>query len=262
MPESGSQRMSQRSPLEFVLLSDVGLCRSHNQDACGADAANGLFVVCDGMGGAAGGEVASQIASVTFLKEAVQQSNEEPPAWRLHHAVAAANHAVYERAVAKPQLRGMGTTLVALEVDASSGTVWTVNVGDSRCYRLRHETLQLLTEDHSYVDEQVRIGALTTQEAQLSPLRNIITRAVGSHENVRPDVVEHASRPDDLYLLCSDGLTCELNDEEIALRLRSHHDDLQGCAQELIRLAKEHGGSDNITVVLIRIAAAATSAAC
>ena len=244
--------MSRRSPVEFALLSDVGRSRTHNEDACAADQANGLFVVCDGMGGAAGGEVASHLASRVFLEEARPQSDAESPAWRLDHAVTTANHAVYEKAVANSQLRGMGTTLVALEVDERNGKVWTANVGDSRCYRLRDQKLQLLTEDHSYVDEQVRLGALTPQEALLSPLRNIITRAVGSHEEVRPDVLAHEARAGDLYLLCSDGLTRELDEEEIAGVLQQLGDNLQACAEALIHTANEYGGSDNITVILIR----------
>lgn len=244
--------MSRRSPIEFVMLTDVGRSRMHNEDACAADEASGLFVVCDGMGGAAGGEVASHLASRVFLDEARPQSSEESPAWRLDHAVIAANHAVYEKAVARPELRGMGTTLVALEIDDQNGKVWTANVGDSRCYRLRGKDFQQLTDDHSYVDEQVRMGVLTPAEALLSPLRNIITRAVGSHEEVRPDVAAHDARTGDLYLLCSDGLTRELDDEEIAHLLQQCGDHLQTCADTLIHMANEYGGSDNITVILVR----------
>lgn len=244
--------MSRRSPVEFALLSDVGRSRSHNEDACAADETNCLFVVCDGMGGAAGGEIASHLASRTFLDEARPQSREESPSWRLDHAVMKANHVVYEQAIAKPLLRGMGTTLVALEIDDRNGKVWTANVGDSRCYRLRDAELLLLTEDHSYVDEQVRLGVLTPQEAQLSPLRNIITRAVGSHVDVKADVVQHDALDGDLYLLCSDGLTRELDDDEIADLLHDCGHDLQMCADALIHTANEYGGSDNITVILVR----------
>ena len=245
--------MSRRSPVEFALLTDVGRSRTHNEDACGADGIDGLFVVCDGMGGAAGGEIASQVASRIFLDAARLQRDEESPAWRLDHAVMRANRAVYEGAMGKPQLRGMGTTLVALEIDDRNGKVWTANVGDSRCYRLRDSNLLLLTEDHSYVDEQVRLGTLTRREAAASPLRNIITRAIGPHEMVHPDVLAHDATAGDLYLLCSDGLTRELDDEEIAALLRSCGDNLQACADALVRTANENGGSDNITVVLVRL---------
>ena len=245
--------MSRRSPVEFALLTDVGRSRTHNEDACAVDEEHGLFVVCDGMGGAAGGEVASHLASRIFLEEARPQSHEESPAWRLDHAVVAANHAVYDEAAGDPHLRGMGTTLVALEIDDLHSKVWTANVGDSRCYRLRDEELHLLTEDHSYVDEQVRMGLLTPDEALLSPLRNIITRAVGSHEEVRPDVLAHDFHEGDIYLLCSDGLTRELDDEEIADLLHGCGQNLQTCADALIHMANEYGGSDNITVILVRV---------
>jgi serine/threonine protein phosphatase PrpC len=245
--------MSRRSPVEFALLSDVGRSRTHNEDFCAADESSGLFVVCDGMGGAAGGEVASKLASRIFLDQARPQDDEESAAWRLDHAVIAANHAVFELATARSKLRGMGTTLVALEVEEGSGKVWTANVGDSRCYRLRDHKLRLLTEDHSYVDEQVRLGLLTHQEALLSPLRNIITRAVGSHEEVRPDMVAHDAHPGDLYLLCSDGLTSELDDQQIADLLIASGHDLHTCAASLVHMANESGGSDNISVILVRI---------
>ncbi|SEB65803.1 Stp1/IreP family PP2C-type Ser/Thr phosphatase [Terriglobus roseus] len=245
--------MSRRSPVEFALLSDVGRSRTHNEDFCAVDEANGLFVVCDGMGGAAGGEVASQLASRVFLDQARPQDDEESAAWRLDHAVIAANHAVFEQATARAKLRGMGTTLVALEVEDGNGKVWTANVGDSRCYRLRDRELCLLTEDHSYVDEQVRLGLLTPEQALRSPLRNIITRAVGSHDEVRPDMAAHDAHPGDLYLLCSDGLTRELEEEQIGALLIAGGQDLHACAASLVRMANESGGSDNITVILVRV---------
>jgi protein phosphatase len=245
--------MSRTSAVEFALLTDVGRLRDHNEDACAVDEANGIFVVCDGMGGAAGGEIASDLAARAFLEEAKPQSRGESAEWRLDHAVIAANNAVFDKASRDPDLRGMGTTLVALEVDARRGKVWTANVGDSRCYRMRDGALQVLTEDHSYVDEQVRMGMMTPDQARLSPLRNVITRAVGSHGKVRPDIVAYDAHEGDLYLLCSDGLTREVDDEEISDILHHHGGDLTTCAEVLIGQANEYGGSDNITVILVRV---------
>jgi protein phosphatase len=147
----------------------------------------------------------------------------------------------------------MGTTLVGLELDEDNGRAWTVHVGDSRCYRFRRDRLQMLTADHSYVDEQVRRGEITEEEAAVSPLRNVITRAVGSQPDVDVDVAVHATEPGDLFLLCSDGLNRELLDDEIEGILRGCSRDLQECARTLVQVANEHGGGDNITVVLLRL---------
>jgi serine/threonine protein phosphatase PrpC len=237
----------------FALLTDTGLVRTRNEDAFGADEAAGLFVVCDGMGGAAGGEIASQLAAQVFLQKARQLGLETSPVWRLQHAVKAANAAVFAESQHAPHLRGMGTTLVALELDAAAGVVWTTHVGDSRCYRLRGGVLRQLTEDHSYVDEQVRMGAMTPVEAEHSQLRHVITRAVGSHADVEADIASHAGALGDVFLLCSDGLTGELDDAEIAGVLRAMGDDLQAGAHALIHMANEAGGGDNITVILVRL---------
>jgi serine/threonine protein phosphatase PrpC len=245
--------MSGGTHVEFAVLTDVGRGREHNEDACAADAAHGLFVVCDGMGGAAGGEVASHLASRIFLEEARPHEQDESPVWRMKHAIVEANRIVYDEAQRNPHLRGMGTTLVALEIDAIHGRVWTANVGDSRCYRMCDGGLQMLTEDHSFVEEQVRLGLLTEVQAELSPLRNIITRAVGSHKEVAADVMSHGACAGDLYLLCSDGLTRELDDEQIADILLGESKDLNVCADALVRTANAFGGSDNITVILARV---------
>ncbi len=237
----------------FALLTDTGRVRSHNEDTCAADEAAGLFAVCDGMGGAAAGEVASQVAARVFLQQARQLGLEASAAWRLQQAVAAANAAVFAEATRSPQFRGMGTTLVALELDGTAGVAWTVHVGDSRCYRLRGGELQPLTADHSYVDEQVRLGAMTAVEAEHSPFRHVITRAVGSHPEVEAEIARHDAAAGDVFLLCSDGLTGELEDAEIAGVLLAMGEDLQVGAHALVHLANEFGGSDNITVVLVRV---------
>ncbi|HEX9201646.1 MAG TPA: serine/threonine-protein phosphatase, partial [Acidobacteriaceae bacterium] len=185
------------------------------------------------------------------------------PRTRLHEAVRAANHAVFQRAQKSRALRGMGTTLVAVllektEPPAEPGadrpgpTLWLAHVGDSRCYRLRSRTLQLLTEDHSLVEEQVRAGMLSRVQAGCSPIRNIITRAIGSQSAVEPDIAAHDTQPGDLYLLASDGLTRELDDTEIAhILARSAGRALESACRALVDAANKKGGCDNITVLLV-----------
>jgi len=240
--------------VEYAMLTDVGQCRAHNEDACAADEMAGLFVVCDGMGGAAGGEVASHMAARVFLEEARLGRDTHPARWRLERAAMEANNEVFLESHRDMSLRGMGTTLVGLEVARDLQQAWVVNVGDSRCYRLRGGVLEQLTQDHSFVDEQVRAGLMTEDEASMSHLRNIITRAVGSHVEVQPDVTRFELMQGDLFLLCSDGLIRELDDEAIARVLNEGGDDgLQVHADALVHLANERGGCDNITVVLVRV---------
>ncbi|SDE68347.1 protein phosphatase [Terriglobus roseus] len=240
--------------MDYAMLTHVGRCRVHNEDTCAADEMAGLFVVCDGMGGAAGGEVASQLAARAFLEQARAGRDTQSARWRLEKAAMEANNAVFMESHRDMSLRGMGTTLVGMEIGRDLREAWIVNVGDSRCYRLRDGVLEQLTHDHSFVDEQVRAGLMTVDEASISHLRNIITRAVGSHVDVDPDVVRSPLMPGDLFLLCSDGLTREADDEAIAQVLNGHQCvDLQMCANALVALANECGGSDNITVVLVRI---------
>lgn len=236
------------------MLTDVGRARAHNEDACAADEIAGLFVVCDGMGGAAGGEVASHMAARVFLERSRDGRDSQLVEWRLEQAVLEANHAVFQESHRNLALRGMGTTLVGLEIGRDLQEACVVNVGDSRCYRLRDDLFEQLTDDHSFVDEQVRAGLMTEDEASISHLRNIITRAVGSHAEVEPDVLRLDVAPGDIFLLCSDGLIRELDNEEIGRVLyQGREGDLQACADTLVRLANERGGCDNITVVVVRI---------
>ena len=164
-------------------------------------------------------------------------------------AIRAANEAIYSRAQRNHRLSGMGTTLVVLATEERR--VWVLNVGDSRCYRLRKGHLVQLTDDHSLVEEQVKLGRMTPSEALRSPLRNVITRALGTQSQVTPDIFELESEPGDLYLLCSDGLTRELSDSVIeSLLLRDAP--LDNAAVRLVEAAKKAGGHDNITCVLVR----------
>jgi len=248
--------------LDIAMLSDRGRWRKGNEDACGYDFNAGVFVVCDGMGGAAAGEVASHLAVETFLhyasetnRHGVTRAQNEQPEKFLTEAINHANHAVYQRARKEQELRGMGTTLIALllkQGPESNLLAWIAHAGDSRCYRLRADTLEALTFDHSLVEEQVRMGRLTQEQAERSPLRNVITRAVGSGPQVEAEMGHAEIVPGDLYLLCSDGLTRELEDAEIAEVLLSTAN-LEAACAALVAKANEKGGRDNITVMLVRI---------
>lgn len=231
-------------------LTDRGRKRPSNEDAFGYSVEDGIYIVCDGMGGAAAGEIASSIAVDEVLKyfsgrrEANVPLNESA-----EKAICAANAAIFSRAQRNPRLTGMGTTLVALV--AEERHVWVLNVGDSRCYRLRAGRLEQLTLDHSLVEEQVRVGRMSKGEALRSPLRNVITRALGTQTCVTPDCFAFEAEPGDIFLLCSDGLTRELPDRSIQLLL-SAGDGLEDCCTRLVEAAKKAGGHDNITCVLVQ----------
>jgi len=164
-------------------------------------------------------------------------------------AIGAANEAIFSRSQRNYKLSGMGTTLVGLIAEQRSA--WVLNVGDSRCYRLRARTLEQITHDHSLVEEQVRLGRMTRLEALRSPLRNVITRALGTQSRVSPDIFELDAEPGDLFLLCSDGLTRELTDPLIESLMRTDLPLDQLCAR-LVEAAKKAGGRDNITCILVR----------
>jgi protein phosphatase len=229
--------------------SDRGRKRANNQDAFGFSIEHGIYVVCDGMGGAAGGEVASSIA----VDEALRVLTERDPSTTIpkivEAAVGAANSAVHDRSQRNSNLSGMGTTLVGLVVEQS--LVWVLNVGDSRCYRLREDRLEQLTLDHSLVEEQVRLGRMTPHEALRSPLRNVITRAVGTQTSVTPDCFQFEAQTGDLFLLCSDGLTREVPDSQIQ-ELLVTDEPLQERTNQLIEAANKAGGRDNITCILVQ----------
>jgi protein phosphatase len=264
------------------MLSHRGRVRQANQDACAALPELGAFVVCDGIGGAAAGDVASRLASQAFLDTLNSQTSspaqprparrippQSEPARsiggsaelssrvRLEQAVRMANQAVYRHSRTTQSLHGMGTTLVAALWDESDhSTLWLAHVGDSRAYLFRRGALQLLTQDHSLVEEQIRAGTLSRVQAAASPIRNIITRAIGPQPVVEAEIAAHTTQPGDLYMLASDGLTRELSEAEIARTLvhalaRPAHDPLEAACQALVDAANQRGGHDNITVLLV-----------
>lgn len=264
-----SANMSAKN-LTYAMLSDPGRVRSHNEDACAANADLGAFVVCDGVGGAASGEVASQLAANSFLELMIRARNEDASSEDgISAGVEYANQLVYKKSRQTAALRGMATTMVALvftpkvecssmETPGSAGTVWIANIGDSRCYRLSGGRIEQLTHDHSVVAEQVRAGVITRQQAEVSPIRNVITRAIGSEADVEADVQCLPCRHGELYLLCSDGLTRDLTDVEIASILLTAPDataeSLAALCARLVDAANEKGGGDNITCILVHIA--------
>lgn len=259
----------------FAMLSDRGRVRRRNEDTCAASSLAGAFVVCDGMGGAAGGGVASHLAAETFLSHLASHRRSSARVHvRIEAAVQAANRAIFCQAEKDPHLSGMGTTLVGLlhlpkngkekeaahhrdeDEERSGSNLWLVHVGDSRCYRWRGKTLERMTADHSLVEEQVRAGQITAAEALESPMRNLITRVVGSQDAVEPEIRSCRPREGDLYLLASDGLTRDLTDDEIATilcRVPSLVTEaaLYSACRDLVAAANAKGGGDNITVLLV-----------
>jgi len=210
-----------------------------------------VYLVCDGMGGAAAGEIASSIAVDEMLRllSGAEEAGRAAMPGLAENAVSTANEAIFSRSQRNQKLSGMGTTLVALIADAQR--VWVVNVGDSRCYRMRAKKLEQMTQDHSLVEEQVRLGRMSRLEALRSPMRNVITRALGTQGRVTADIFALDVEAGDLFLLCSDGLTRELNDATIASLLETSGTLDATCAR-LVDAAKKAGGHDNITCVLAR----------
>lgn len=232
------------------VATDKGRVRSNNQDSFLLLPDRGLWVVADGMGGAQGGEVASRLAVETF-EDAYEEQTEQS----LAEVVAEANHRIYE-AAASTELRGMGTTAVGLALvsddDSDRQHLVVVNVGDSRAYLYRDGGLTQLTDDHSVVAELVRDGRITAEEADVHPQRNVITRVLGVYPEVAADLWPIDPVRGDRYLLCSDGLFNEVGDDQMAAVLRRLGDPSEAAA-ELVRLANEGGGRDNITVIVLDV---------
>jgi len=230
---------------DVICKTDTGRQRRDNEDSAFARAP--VFVVADGMGGAQAGEVASRIAIEAFEHGLPGDGSPEE---RLATLVREANHRIYERSRADRGRAGMGTTLTAAYVDDAHVAI--AHVGDSRAYLFRGGTLQRLTQDHSLVDELVRRGKLTEEQAAEHPQRSIITRALGPEPDVEVDTWTYPGRSDDVILLCSDGLTSMISEDRVRAILGSH-ENLEAAAETLINEANDAGGRDNITVVLFRL---------
>lgn len=230
--------------MRFALRTDVGCVRALNEDA--AYAGENLFIVCDGMGGHNAGEVASAM-TVSALTQSLCAEDVTPGIRALRRAVEEANAGVLQAASADESRRGMGTTLSALWADGESALL--AQVGDSRIYLLRGGMLRQCTHDHSMVAELVRQGRLTPEEARVHPQRNLITRAVGTGRRVEIDFFEEPRHAGDRWLLCSDGLSNIVEDEEIAAVLSTFAG--EAAADELLRLAISRGAPDNVTLIVL-----------
>lgn len=237
--------------------SDIGLVRTLNQDAFAVIDDVGIWAVADGMGGHVGGEVAAQTAITTVQAEARASIN------RLNHAdtpsvdvltdlISRAHDAILERARSKSKLKGMGTTIVLLAIVSGPAPVaYLAHVGDSRAYRFRSGTLTPMTKDHSLIEKYLERGILTPETAKTHPERHVLTRALGIGSTVHPTITAFPILPDDLVLLCSDGLTKMLEDEDIqAVFAAGERAPIQLC-NRLVTAALDRGGEDNVTVVVV-----------
>jgi protein phosphatase len=237
--------------LEVSVLSDIGCVRTNNEDFLGYSEAQGLYVVCDGMGGMSSGEVASSSAVAMILETfAASADSGAPTSTRLLEAIAAANQAVWQHGQ-NPEHKGMGTTVVAAALDGDKLIIG--NVGDSRAYMVEAGQCMQLTVDHSYLNELIRNGTLTVENAHnsdLNGMESVITRAIGAHADVQPDFFSVDLHPGTTLLLATDGLTRYLLQDEIALVLINSP--FEATCSNLIQLAKERGGQDNITCLLLR----------
>ena len=239
------------------------MVRSKNEDAIGYDSALGLVVLADGMGGHRGGEIASSM-SVDKIINQLQQTLPEVNAGDIDEtsgfsvesiciqdAVIAANELVYTTAESNPEHKGMGTTIVVLQFYNNSFSL--AHIGDSRCYRLRSDKLEQITKDHSLLQELIDRGFYTPEEARNSMNKNLVTRALGIDPIVMPDIQEDIVLKNDIYLLCSDGLTDLVEDEDIYYTIKEFSANLEEAAKQLITKANQNGGKDNISVMLCRI---------
>ncbi len=250
--------------LDVASLSHPGMVRSHNEDAVFVDGAAGIAVLADGMGGYNAGEVASGIAvnvvgggmirelqAGRALGKVDIQSGLTHAALLLQQQIAAANKGIYEAAQARPECAGMGTTIVAAVFAGNRVSIG--HIGDSRCYRLRGEKFEQLTRDHSLLQEQIDSGVLTPEQARFSLNKNLVTRALGIEAIVPTDIAEYRLEANDVYLLCSDGLTDAVEPDVIHTIVDDKRSDLALAAGDLIDLANRNGGRDNISLILIRV---------
>jgi len=252
--------------LDVAMLSHPGMVRPHNEDSIFADSDYGLVILADGMGGYNAGEVASGIAvnvvSSGLLPELESgrdmakvdvQTGLTHAALLLQQQIAAANKGIYETAQARPECAGMGTTIVAAVFYGNRVSIG--HIGDSRCYRLRGDKFEQLTHDHSLLQEQIDSGQLTPEQAKYSLNKNLVTRALGIEAIVPADIAEYRLEADDIYLLCSDGLTDMVEPSVVNNIVNEKRADLKQAAADLIDLANGNGGRDNISVILIHVPA-------
>lgn len=254
--------MNVEQAIDMTSQTHSGMVRSHNEDSVACDSTLGLALVADGMGGYNAGEVASGIAiSVMSAEirrrigcvrpETKNKNGEDTGAAMLRESIEKANTAIFKAAQDNAQYSGMGTTVVsALFYD---NRVAVAHVGDSRMYRLRNETFEAITRDHSVLQEQIDSGMISKEDARLSRNKNLVTRAVGIDAAVEATTLVHKVRPGDVYLLCSDGLNDMVEDSDMGDALKTLRANLPLAANQLVEMANDNGGRDNVSVVLVRI---------
>ncbi len=249
--------------LEVASHTDPGMVRSNNEDSIASVVEKGLVVLADGMGGYNAGEVASGMATTVITTELRQwldqhepqeldpQSGQKAAQRILQEQVTKANTSIYQASQSQPQYAGMGTTLViALFYD---NKMMVAHIGDSRLYRMRGDEFSQVTKDHSLLQEQIDAGMLTKEQAKHSANKNLVTRALGIDPAVEAEIHEYDTLPGDIYLLCSDGLSDMVSDEDIGMALQALGANLNLAVQQLVQMANDNGGRDNVSVILIKI---------
>jgi serine/threonine protein phosphatase PrpC len=255
-------RRKLKNALQTASASDPGIVRAFNEDSISVESELGFVVLADGMGGYKAGDVASGMATMIVtneMKRALSTKNGNGHGVNgngayedvLRGAVVKANQAIYHAAHNKSQFQGMGTTLVMALF--RNGKVTIGHAGDSRLYRLRQGKLELMTVDHSLLQEQVRLGLITSDDAKVSHNRNLVTRALGVDETIQIDLKEDEARPGDVFLFCSDGLNDMVDDADIELAMDLLQDNLPLLAKQLVNMANDNGGHDNISVVVAKV---------
>ena len=256
--------MTLRGKIDCIALTDTGKVREHNEDAIGSDIDSGLLVLADGMGGYNAGEVASSIAVKTVLElvhdgvkrerrvtAADAESGHSRQSIVLRDAITRANKIIYQTSKSQPQCEGMGTTIVAALFYDNRVSI--AHVGDSRMYRLRENKFEQVTQDHSLLQELVDRGFYSQEEAMRSLNRNYVTRALGIEPSVEVEVHEHEVRTGDLYVLCSDGLSDMVEDDDIHLTISTFNANLDMVGKQLIQLSNDNGGRDNISILMAHV---------
>jgi protein phosphatase len=255
--------MNLQDKLQIAGLTDTGRVRRRNEDSIGYDSVLGLLVLADGMGGHLGGEVASNMTVDTIIEEvqthlpAINSGQTDSATGFslesvcVQDAIEIANDRVYRKSAEGPELRGMGTTVVTLLFYDNRLSL--AHIGDSRCYRLRGGQMEQMTKDHSLMQELIDRGFYTPEEARKSLNKNLVTKALGIDPTITADMQEDLVLKGDIYLLCSDGLTDLVEDDEISLTITEFSDNLEEAAKQLITKANQNGGKDNISVILCRV---------
>lgn len=248
--------------LDIASATHAGAIRSCNEDSIASDAELGLLVLADGMGGYKAGDVASSIATglvIDYLKPilaaitptSIRSADVSAEALAIKSTLKKINLAIHKTAQSEQKYAGMGTTIVLMLLHQDLATI--AHVGDSRLYRLRDGRLTLLTHDHSLLQQQVELGLISTEHAKVSHNRNLVSRALGVDANIRVEISEHIVLPEDIYLLCSDGLNDMVDDADIELALHELRANLPLMANQLIQMANDNGGHDNVSVVIAKV---------